>query len=352
MDVPFGKASPSPSSPLDAGQRTQARRKFYHILRHFEGAGPHAGDKPEDDTKGNSQYSRPLLVRLTYEYARSEASQDVFLRTFFGSLALSLDGHDHDVDFGNEYLLDNFFLPLKASTKKTPQPSPADHSAVQRTHGAGLPQGLAGTPERLSALRGACLVRDRHRCVISRKFDLSEAVKRFKTSGSASRDDDGQLLEDDVNHFDVLKVAHILPHSLTKTESGSQLAPRLTLTHLLHSTFGDFQVFFVPVTNNQGPHTYCINSFLPPFIIRDPSLPITRTLCLAENRTIDPPSARLLAIHCAIAHILHLSGAGEYIDRILRDAEEHGIRVDGSTELGRLVKLGLGEWVDGVGIRT
>jgi hypothetical protein len=70
-------------------------------------------------------------------------------------------------------------------------------------------------------------------------------------------------------------------------------------------------------------------------------LPPTRTLYLSENRTIEPPSPRLLAVHCAIAHILHLSAAGAYIDRILQDAEEHGIRADGSTELGRLVALGL-----------
>lgn len=124
----------------------------------------------------------------------------------------------------------------------------------------------------------------------------------------------------------------------------------LTLTHLLHQAFGDFRVFFVPVADSQ-PHTYRIDSFLPRQLMRDPTLPVTRTLYLAKNRTVDPPSARLLAVHCAIAHILHLSAAGEYIDRILLDAEEHGIQADGSTEVGRLVCLGLHGWVDGVGVR-
>ncbi|KAK4040592.1 hypothetical protein C8A01DRAFT_15553, partial [Parachaetomium inaequale] len=112
--------------------------------------------------------------------------------------------------------------------------------------------------------------------------------------------------------------------------------------------FGDFRVFFVPVDDGQL-HTYRIDTFLAPLLMQDPPLPLTRTLYLAENRTIDPPSPRLLVVHRAIAQILHLSAAGQYIDRILRDAEEHGIQADGSTELGRLVRLGLGAlaWAPG-----
>ncbi|EEU37830.1 uncharacterized protein NECHADRAFT_88291 [Fusarium vanettenii 77-13-4] len=45
-----------------------------------------------------------------------------------------------------------------------------------------------------------------------------------------------------------------------------------------------------------------------------------------------------------VAHILHLSAAGEYIDSLLRDLEEFGIREDGSTRLDHLVKLRLDGW--------
>lgn len=76
-------------------------------------------------------------------------------------------------------------------------------------------------------------------------------------------------------------------------------------------------------------------------------VPVTRKLYLTEDRSIDPPSLRLLAIHRAIAHILRLSAAGEYIDKILTDADEHVIRSDGSTELHRLFKLRLEDWAVG-----
>jgi hypothetical protein len=75
-----------------------------------------------------------------------------------------------------------------------------------------------------------------------------------------------------------------------------------------------------------------------------PDLPVVRTLYLTENQTIEPPSPRLLALHRAIANILHFSVVGDYINTILRDMEWKDTRADGSTELGRLVTLGLGGW--------
>lgn len=73
----------------------------------------------------------------------------------------------------------------------------------------------------MSAFRGACLVRDRHRCVISRRFDQNEAFKRMSRCGDEARDDDGLPLVGEI--FDALEVAHILPHSLTQVNANSQL---------------------------------------------------------------------------------------------------------------------------------
>ena len=110
---------------------------------------------------------------------------------------------------------------MKTAGNKTPQPSPAPHSAVQKA--LGQEQEFAGTPDRLSSLRGTCLIRDRHRCVISRKFDFKEAAKRIQKSGDDARDDDGVLLKNDPQAFETLEVAHVLPHSLMKVEDGSEL---------------------------------------------------------------------------------------------------------------------------------
>ena len=92
-----------------------------------------------------------------------------------------------------------------------------------------------------------------------------------------------------------------------------RLTNTLTLTQRFHQLFGDFEVSFEPA-DDQTPHSYKIanvdSNIL--FFLRDRPLPVTRRLYLHKDHTIDPPSPRLLAIHHAIARILHLSGAGDY----------------------------------------
>jgi len=239
--------------PLEENKRARAKRKFYHIINHFEATSTRGSINPSDE------YNRPKLIRLTYEYARSAESRDIFLPAFAQALELSMD-HEDDVDFGSgqleeplgsalyrfaDHLFDHFFLPcrareispllgchlplfasadillVRASTKKTPQPSPAYHSAIQQAQGGGV-QDFVGTPGRLSELRGDCLIRDRNRCVISRRFDVTEATRRIRRNGDDAADDDGNRLGDE-SHFEDLEVAHILPHALTKVEQGSEL---------------------------------------------------------------------------------------------------------------------------------
>ncbi|OAA60259.1 hypothetical protein SPI_05383 [Niveomyces insectorum RCEF 264] len=367
---------------LSQAERAAARETFYRIVQHFESADPY---NIAPHATRRTLYSQPLLVRLTYEFARSAESQDIFLRSFFNSLALDLVVNDPNLDFVElaplfsefaEYLMDHFFLPLTASTRKTPQPSPAIHSAVLRAQAATDSQAYIGTEERLSTLRAECLVRDRYRCVVSRKFSDPEYTQREERHGSEARDDDGVLFSDQHNlELDALEVAHILPHSLMKARTGSEIdasrqatlsilnmfdrgvvdlingididRPRnaLTLAHLIHGHFGAFRIYFEAVPDQYN--TYRIGSFLTARHNRLLNLPVTRTLYVTEDRTIDPPSPRLLAVHRAIAHILHLSGAGEYIDWILRDMEQHPVRADGTSALGRLVSLGLGGWMNG-----
>ncbi|KAL8297678.1 hypothetical protein RB597_007249 [Gaeumannomyces tritici] len=253
------------------------------------------------------------------------------LSSLFNHLDLPLAGNitDPDVDFSDpevkarlfvsvnafaDYLLGNFFMPLKAATNKTPQLSPITHSAVQRAQGSSLPQSLAGTPERLSALRGTCLVRDRHRCVISRKFDVTEALRRRKAAPKDARDDDGSIIEP--RDVTTLEVAHILPHSLTKAPD-SLLSPArkaaldilnmfdMGIVHLIegaeidrpfnaitlstehHPSFGSFQIFFELVFD-QPPNTYRIDAF-DDFVGKYLGLPIVRTLYITETGISIPP---------------------------------------------------------------
>uniref|UniRef100_A0A8H7NPJ1 HNH nuclease domain-containing protein n=1 Tax=Bionectria ochroleuca TaxID=29856 RepID=A0A8H7NPJ1_BIOOC len=311
----------SSQPPLDPIRREAAARLFNKLIDCVDDTLP-AGR--------NDDYNRVKLVRLTYEYARTDESKGNFLRAFFDSAGIPIVNtfNGEEVDLADadqraalhnsilnfaDYLFENFFLPLKASTRKTPQPSPASHSAIRHLQGD---LAFLGTPERVSALRGACLVRDRHRCVITRRFDLNEANSRAKLAsreGTVARDDDGNPF-DNTTSFSALEVAHIIPHSLTRLNASNELhaskatalailnmfdngaayliegvnidrpSNAITLTHDMHYGFGAFNIFFDPIEDQV--HTYRIKPFLS-FNLYE-NLPVTRTLYLTESRTIDP----------------------------------------------------------------
>ncbi|KAK0654984.1 hypothetical protein B0T16DRAFT_450731 [Cercophora newfieldiana] len=238
------------------------------------------------------------LVRLTFEYARSVEAQDKLLRAFFQCLDLDVlndNGNELDDDrelaayreplFGfADHLINHFFLPLRAATGKTRSPPPPTMLRSSRSK-----------PNRSSS------------------SDFRKAAIAI------------------LNMFDV-GVIHLIEGTNINRPYNA-----MTLSLEMHRLFGNFDIFFERVT--ETPHTYNIRTF-DPFFEKGLNLPVRRTFF--EHPSIDPPSERLLALHSAIGHVLHLSGAGEYIDRILRDLEDGMVREDGSTQLGPLVNLALG----------
>lgn len=121
----------------------------------------------------------------------------------------------------------------------------------------------------------------------------------------------------------------------------------LTLTLDYHRLFGEFQIYFEPTGIR---HQYRIDSTEQSPFLCDPLFPVTRSLTLSPHRTIDPPSPRLLGVHRSIALIMKLSGAGEYIERVLRDIEELDVKEDGSTHLGYLAGLRLDGWLNALSV--
>ncbi|KAA8641540.1 HNH endonuclease signature motif containing protein [Aspergillus tanneri] len=316
-----------------------------------------------------------LIHFFVYTYARihpeveDEAGPEFHQAyTYFGDFSLwnstRKDEAAAAMDKFAQYMIDNFFMPLRASSVKTPQPTPASLSSKQSTP--------TGTRNRVSRLRQACLLRDHHRCVVSRMFDRAE-LKRRLDNDEDSTDDDGKPLKDlSGNDSEYLEVAHIIPHSLTSlspeeselSESkkaahhfltmfdpsivhlieGQEIdSPKnaLTLTHKYHRLFGEFEIYFEPTDTK---YEYKIESTEERASLRDSLFPVFRQLHLSPEHTIDPPSSQLLAVHYAIARILKLSGAGEYIENILREMEDTSVKDDGSTNLGRLLSWGLRGW--------
>ncbi|WEW60682.1 hypothetical protein PRK78_006169 [Emydomyces testavorans] len=331
-----------------------------------------------NSVNSSEKYKPDLLIRYTYEFALSELSRDMLLRYFFTYIKIDINSTEA-IDFDEnlldklkdfaDLLLNNFFVPLKPTGAKNPQPSSGNLSTIRSIQG---PHDFIGTPERVANLCSLCLERDHHRCVLSQSFDYREAVRRISEDLEEALDDEGVRLKG--QSIVTLQVAHIIPHSLMQLDTSSGLSeskktaiqilnmfdydvgliingpdidrPRnaISLTQTAHDAFSSFEIFLEPVDGQE--HTYHIKT-LKPCLAHVFGLPLTRKLFLSDNQSIEPPSPRLLALHRAIAHILHLSGAGEYIDKILRDFENTEIRDDGTTELGRMIHWRMGGGLDG-----
>lgn len=97
---------------LSAEQRVQAARIFNTVI-----------EACEPLQQRDSPYKKITLVRLTYEYARSEASKDNFLHFFFQCTEIPDQVSDWEEFSGSDYahqlnafadtLFENFFLPCK-----------------------------------------------------------------------------------------------------------------------------------------------------------------------------------------------------------------------------------------------
>ncbi|EGE86673.1 uncharacterized protein BDCG_16117 [Blastomyces dermatitidis ER-3] len=373
---------------LTASERVDAEIIFDQLMEHCE------------PLQRKNHYKTVTLVRLTYEHCQSK---DTFLKQFFIFIDNDISNqnrppptfehglsHFHGfngqtaspslkkkvegvVDSFAEYLFQNFFLPLKAAGSKTPQPTPAALSAPSLGN-------VVGAPARLSTLRRDCLIRDHNRCVVTQAFNLHEAKTRDRLHANP-KDDDDQPLSFGRGDVDELEVAHIIPHSILSAKfidgelqlseskktalsvlsmfdpgvipliEGSGIdhpTNAITLSKSVHTQFGLFEISFEAMDSSNHPqNTYTIHSSSR-VLSQLYNLPVTRTLLLSPNLTIDPPSAKLLAIHRAIAIIIALSAAGEYMDQILRDMEEVWVRSDGAAEMGRIVSLKIGGWLDSV----
>ncbi|KAH0562537.1 hypothetical protein GP486_002777, partial [Trichoglossum hirsutum] len=238
-------------------------------------------------------------------------------------------------------LLYFFFLPFKGKATKTPQPTP---------HLTPVGDGLhIPTRDRISNLRATCLARDNHRCVITGYFDLATAQVR-----DPAVDDSGQpLIGQDIFRTEVV---HIVPHALGEAiREDSPLSPNkstfwdvmklfhpemeqrlngveidrpfnaMTMTADLHSSFGSLGWYLEEDSIQPEPHAYIFKESPGTHLFLNrifrPKTEQQRVRFVSANGT-ELPDPGLIALHRACAKILGMSGAGKYIERLLRDDED------------------------------
>ncbi|XHG05679.1 hypothetical protein AWENTII_008897 [Aspergillus wentii] len=240
------------------------------------------------------------------------------------------------------------FIPLKAKGGKTPAPSPSPSvSSSSSTSGKGKESMIkqATKPRsRQARLKKACLARDSNRCVVSGTHDDNMAEALLST------------LERDKVRAAPTQCCHIIPYSAAPESTGENVDtidlqqkaktwaylyryfPRvkelidvrlagaidtpqnaMTLMSDIHSNFGDFKLAFEAIDMKE--HTYKLQSFKFFPQAYEVFLPKDRIVKFTSANGTDLPDPDLLAFHLAIANILHATGMGEEIDRLIDDME-------------------------------
>lgn len=113
----------------------------------------------------------------------------------------------------------------------------------------------------------------------------------------------------------------------------------------LHHRFGRLQCYLEEVDG--APHTYTFRSTRGAAVLDRKDGPRGRAVVFANHERdglrADLPSPRLLRIHRACCLMLEMSGAAEYVERLVRDTErllERGVLAgDGSSNFALIMRI-------------
>lgn len=271
--------------------------------------------------------------------------------------------------FANDFM-EGFFVPFKAQGRCTPAASTLITPTSRSEPGADQ-----GTPNRLHNLRALCLARDGNRCVVTRRLDSTYLQDLYTRSGShravtAAKTEAAHIIPHSLNALaadatelhpskcTVWRILNMFDPGISRVLAGSLIdspSNAMIMIPELHHRFGRLQCYLQEVPGQAD--TYSFHSTRGAAALDRKDGPRGRNVVFVNHETdgvkAELPSARLLKIHRACCLMLAMSGAGEYVERLLRDAErllEHGVLAsDGSSNFALIMKLrGLEEAMEGV----
>ncbi|EAU89030.1 hypothetical protein CC1G_09999 [Coprinopsis cinerea okayama7 len=111
-----------------------------------------------------------------------------------------------------------------------------------------------------------------------------------------------------------------------KGSSIHRLENVMTLDPTVHAHFESLKIWLVASDDpNAEPNTYKLEATRPLFIEDYPKIVRFQS---SDPESLPLPSPRYLEVHAAVARIAHLSGATQYIDRVMRDLEDSTVLAD------------------------
>ncbi|TDL24181.1 hypothetical protein BD410DRAFT_786266 [Rickenella mellea] len=228
-----------------------------------------------------------------------------------------------------EMWLNYFLYPFKRASRIPSEP-PSENTTPDSEDPAGC---LALAPGNRTDVADRLLQRDGGRCVITKLPSTKSLPPGFR--GKASVTESAHFIRrslcvnkyassvtwDIVRHYTHMSANTIDEISwwIDEPENG------MTLDIGAHRTFDELEWCLIP----QEPNTYKIKHFTEVRVFDAPSETVVFVDRSEPPHSIPLPNREFVALHAAVAHVLHMSGAAVVIDEILDHFEDSASAVPG-----------------------
>ncbi|KAH9004547.1 hypothetical protein EDB86DRAFT_3240513 [Lactarius hatsudake] len=267
----------------------------------------------------------------------------------------SSEGDEDKIDKTGERYFHHYLRAFKKSGDPTPTSPLSACEAFETKQGMVMEmlRQADKPPQDQKEAKRQALARDNFQCLVSGKYDLDMTSENADLSAAASSFSPPRV--------GVTQCAHIIPSSTNKNILESRdkhehaasfwnilgcfgyedlpdklkgngihsLDNVMTLELSVHHSFDQLKMWFEAVKGS--PNTYTIKATGPLFLALCKAADCKITLTSADSR-FPLPNPEYLEIHAACCRVAHLSGAGEYMDKVLEDLEDTRVlSEDGST---------------------
>ncbi|KAH9008972.1 hypothetical protein EDB84DRAFT_1280840 [Lactarius hengduanensis] len=340
---------------LDKSKKIEQIRKAYSTLLKIQEA-ISASDIGTTNASLESHEQKLIHVRILGYLIRAGPSltaSEYVAKEVNDSPDTTPEGDEDEIDKAGEKYLFHYLRIFKKFGGRTPAASLSACGAFE-TKKAMIMEMLRQADKPPQDHKGAkrlALVRDNFKCIVSGKYDyqsvmqnngLKAAAFSFSSPGTGGTQcahiipssTTKNILDSKDKHEHAASFWTILdcfgykgfPQKMTGKKINS-LDNVMTLELNIHNWFDQLAVWFEA---EGSPNTYTIKAIEPLVLAhycKDSKITLT-----SERSDLPLPNPDYLEIHAACCRVAHLSGAGEYMDKVLEDLEDtHVLSEDGSS---------------------
>ncbi|KZT06607.1 uncharacterized protein LAESUDRAFT_725698 [Laetiporus sulphureus 93-53] len=240
-----------------------------------------------------------------------------------------------------EFYLQHFIRPFRKTKGPTPVPSSHPSRPSFDRLQESIKEVLQHSPQDHKTAKSSALIRDDFRCMVTGAVDRASARKYKKVAEQAVgkrilKTECCHIFPESTNNLDgkvsdkvdyaagVWTVLDMFGYREIREELEGSKIHRLenimTLTTDIHDMMDCLELWFEEVKDKENCYRIQIRGPDPQLFMKGGDIPSQVQFVAHHNLPL--PSPKYLRIHAACCRVAHLSGAAEYLDRVLRDMEE------------------------------